>query len=160
MDLNQRITAILEKAKLDIMSNLDSKKITAGGKTKDSMKVIERGGHIMLVKNGGAPLETTEAGRKAGKVPKGFNAIIQQWIKDKGIRVDLIPYKTDRPHKYTVQERSEKMAAGAMAYTIIHNGTKRHREPRNDVYSPVVDEVKKEVENVISDLMITTIKTN
>lgn len=56
-------------------------------------------------------------------VPRWFHNIIRQWIIDKGIPVTLIPYKTDRPHKYSVQERSLQMAAGAIAYNIMKKGT-------------------------------------
>ena len=61
--------------------------------------------------------------RRPPFVPRWFHNIIRQWIIDKGIPITIIPYKTDRPHKYTEQERSLQMAAGAIAYNIMKKGT-------------------------------------
>lgn len=161
-NLNELAIKILEDAALRIKQNIQKKGITASGRTEKSIKVVERGGKIQLIKEDGrnAPIETLEIGRPGGAVPKGFNQIILEWIKDKGVQVDLIPYKTNRPHKYTVQERSERLAAGAIAYTIRESGTGRHRTPRNDVYSNVVEETILKLRKEIKDAVISSIKTN
>ena len=71
-------------------------------------------------------------------MPSGFNGIIKQWILDKGISVRIVPYLTDRPHKYSVEERSLNLAAGAIATMIAKKGTKRHSEPNEIIYTPAI----------------------
>ena len=82
---------------------------------------------------------TLETGRKGGRVPRLFNAIIYQWMMDKGIHGRPLPYKIQGNHKYSPQERGDRAMAGAIAYTIRKKGTRLYREGgRADVYTPVV----------------------
>lgn len=160
MDFKENILNILEKAKNDIVANIQDAGITASGRTEKSLQVIERDGHLLLIKGEGenAPFESLEEGRPKGSVPKGFNEIILQWIRDKGISAPIIPYKTNRPHKYREQERSERMLAGQIAYTIKEKGTERSREHRDDIYTPVLDEAVKSISQIAVDTIIKTIK--
>jgi hypothetical protein len=80
-------------------------------------------------------------GRPAGRLPFNFVAIIKQWIIDKGISVKQVAYKTSRQHKYSVQERSLNMAAGAIAHNIEVSGTQLFKSGgRQDIYSDVIAE--------------------
>lgn len=84
-----------------------------------------------------------ERGRKGGKVPKGFYGIIRQWIIDKGIVVTPIPAKTQRAI-LSPEERGLRSLAGAIAYKIMKEGTRLHRDGGyNDIYTSAVnDELK------------------
>ncbi|WP_308272988.1 hypothetical protein [Prevotella sp.] len=65
-------------------------------------------------------------------------------MKDKGLHGTPIPYKTDRAHKYTPQERGDMSMAGAIAHTIATKGSRLHRTgDRADVYSNVVPDTMK-----------------
>ena len=76
---------------------------------------------------------TLETGRKKGKVPKGFAAIIEQWAKDKGISVE-----------------NPKSFAFLVARKIANEGTLLHRSGgRADIYS---NEIPKTIENVLRRL--------
>ena len=72
--------------------------------------------------------------------PRWFRNTIRQWIIDKGIPVTLVPYKTDRPHKYSVQERSLQMASSAIATYIMKHGTSLYRTGvPQDLYSGIIN---------------------
>ena len=162
VDIRKHIIKTLEDAKKKIISNIEKEGISASGRTQNALSVVERGDSLMLIKNAGdnAPMETLEIGRKAGKVPKGFNEIILEWIRAKGLSIKQIPYKTDRPHKYSEQERSERAAAGAIAHTIIKKGTKRNKNKKKNIYSPVIIKTVAEINSVILNAIGSAIKVN
>mgnify|MGYP003587074419 CR=1 FL=1 len=137
--------------------------INASGRTQRSFNFTDTGDKLRIfMDKGGAPPKTLQTGRAGGKVPKGFVGIIAQWIKDKGLKVKLVPYKTDRKHKYTVEERSLNMMSGAIANKIKEVGTGRHLEPRDDIYTPALEKAKarfierwrKELREVVTNIMI------
>ena len=136
--------------------------IRASGRTQLSLTFNDELTHLVIYSDGsGAPISTLQHGRPAGKVPLGFIGIIKQWILVKGITVRQIPYLTDRPHKYTVEERSLNMASGAIANFIRENGTQRFREPRNDIYTPAlekaVERFKQRAAAYMKDVIINTL---
>ncbi len=138
------IVRLLEDAKLQIQSNLESEGINASGRTSRSFEVVRYDGGVMLIMGGTgertAPLRTIEFGRQAGNVPGGFRttkagvtdvsntfkAILVQWAKDKGI----VGFGLG--------------AATLLGRRIAREGTLRHRQPV-DVYSSVVAEVAEKV---------------
>lgn len=152
----QLIHECLERIRDKIISNIDSHGLKASGRTQASL-VIEDGVDSGVLK--GRPyFQSLEVGRPAGPVPSNFREIIGQWIVDKGINIRLIPYKTDRPHKYTVEERSFNMAVGAICHTIAERGTKLYREGGDEtVYStvigPSVEELKKDLQVEIINII-------
>ena len=76
---------------------------------------------------------TLETGRKPGRVPKNFRAIIEQWAKDKGITVD-----------------KPKSFAYFVAKKIATEGTKLFRHGgRDDIYST---EIPKTIESILEKL--------
>ena len=161
MDVTQKIVSILEKAKQSIQENMAAKGINASGHTSESIIVEKYDGGVRLVSRGTniAPFETTEIGRGAGKVPRGFTSIIKQWILIKPLSIKQVPYirkmSENWKPKYSVEERSLNMAAGAIAFSIKNTGTGRHKQNRNDIYSDVVKEtipeIKKELLTVIKE---------
>ena len=134
----------------------------ASGRTGESMHVeaTEYEGTLY----GRSAFGVLETGRKAGKTPSGFQAIILQWMSDKGIKAEPIPYKTDRPHKYTPQERGDMSLAYLIARKIRNEGTRLFRQGgRSDIYSNVIPATKEKIMQRIVKLLqveITNIKLN
>lgn len=133
----------LERAKQLIINHIRINGENASGRTIASLHV-EMQNEDEGVLYGRSPFGTLETGRKAGKIPYSFRSIILQWMTDKGLHGTSIPYKTNRPHKYTPQERGDLSMAGAIAYTIAKKGSKLYRTGgRADVYSDVVPDTIK-----------------
>ena len=77
-------------------------------------------------------LETGTAPWKnpSDKVPYSFHAVIEQWIKDKGLNLN----------------------AWAVAYKIIHEGTRLYRQGgRADIYS---NEIPQTIQNIGQRLLV------
>lgn len=110
----------------------------ASGRTLKSIRVDVSGDEGTLY--GRAYFGVLETGRRAGRVPRNFQQIILQWMKDKGVHADPIPYKrkasaTWQP-KYTAQERGDRSLAGAIARKIQTEGSSLYRSGgRTDIYS-------------------------
>lgn len=113
--------------------------------------------HVEMLQNGGIlwgrqAFEVLETGRGSGSVPKNFTKVIQQWIIDKGIAVESIPYKRQASSKwqpkYTPEERGMMRLSGAIAHKIASEGTALHRRgTTEDIYS---SEVEKTIENIMN----------
>lgn len=132
----------LGELKAKIIQNHTAAGQVASGKTAKSLRVeLEEGGGRLYGRRYFGVLET---GRKAGKVPRQFYLIIRQWMKDKGIQAPPMPYKTNRPHKYTPAERGARSMAAAIAETIRRKGTALHRKGgRDDIYSREIEVTRK-----------------
>lgn len=148
MEITAKIITILDRCKKEIQAAMAAGGVNASGRTSASLKVEPYAGGVRLVSSGEkiAPFETLETGRKAGKVPFGFTAILVQWSKDKGIGFST--------------ESRRRSFAYLLGRKIKKEGTKRYKTPRNDIYSPAVKEavaaIKKEIQVHISK----AIKTN
>ena len=159
--MKEEIIKILTECKAEIVSNMQSEGITVTGRTAGSLEVEDRGEHLVLFqKPEGAPLETTQFGRGAGNVPRGFREIIKQWIIDKGIATQPIPYirtpSANWQPMYTPEERGLAAAAGAIAHKIATKGTERFANPKTNIYTEPID---KAIEK-ISGFLLTEITTN
>lgn len=164
--MKDKIRNILEQAKEQIKLNLDVENINASKRTSDSLQVVEYDGGVKLVIGGEdtAPLSTLEIGRPGGAVPFNFTEIIKQWIIDKGLSTNPIPYvrqPSDRwQPKYTPEERGLNAAAGAIVQKIKTIGTDRHIQPRNDIYSNIVEKTKEILKKEIFNYTANFVKTN
>lgn len=125
----------------------------ASGRTMQSIRksITDEGGVVFAR----AYFGVLETGRKPGPVPKDFRSVIRQWMRDKGISADPIPYirKPSRKWqpKYSPQERGDLSLAGAIAYRIRKEGTRLYRSGgRADIYS---NEIPKTVENILDRIM-------
>lgn len=138
-----------EELKSNILSHYLSSGQKASGRTGESLRVeVSEDEGTLFGRKAFGILET---GRKAGKVPTGFQSIIRQWMADKGLKADPIPYKTNRQHKYTEQERGDRSLAFLIARKIRREGTRLFREGgRNDIYS---NEIPKTKENIMRRLI-------
>lgn len=142
-DIDEAMYTALERIRAKIAANINDKGLRASGRTERSMRIERDAFGMRLV--GRSYFQSLEVGRPAGRVPRNFAAIIRQWIIDKGLAVRQIPYKRQPSErwqpKYTVQERSLRMAAGAIAHNIATHGTRLYRQGgRMDIYSPVIAE--------------------
>ena len=167
------VIGILNDAKEQIQLQMEVEdaagwNINASKRTSDSLRIVEDRHRISLIIGGEnlktAPLKTLEIGREGGKVPYKFLDIIKQWIIDKGLAVKQITYVREETAnwkpKYTVEERSLKRAAGAISTKIKEKGTRRHLEPRNDIYSNVVEATKLRLQKEITNYIANFVKTN
>lgn len=116
----------------------------ASGKTAKSLRVEVSGEEGVLY--GKKFFGVLETGRKPGKIPSNFAAIIRAWMKAKGLKAKPMPYKTNGKHKYTPQERGDMSMAAAIATSIAKRGTRQYRiGARSDIYSREIEEVKKRI---------------
>lgn len=104
----------------------------ASGRTVRSMVVnaTETGGYL----EGAGNFLYLEQGRGPGKVPRGFYDIIREWVVAKGISYqDMIP-------KNGTPEQGLARLSGAIAYSIMKNGTKLYRDHGyDDIYSELLE---------------------
>ena len=159
--MREQILKILTDCKAEIINNIQSEGVTVTGRTAGSLAVEDRGEHLVLLqKPEGAPLKTTQFGRPAGKVPTGFRQIIKQWIVDKKIPTQPIPYirtpSANWQPMYTPEERGLAAAAGAIAHKIATKGTERFSNPNTNIYTEPIDKAI----DKISNFLLTEITTN
>lgn len=124
----------------------------ASGRTAESLRIEVSESEGTLY--GRSAFETLEKGRRGGKVPAGFREIIYKWMLVKGIRATPIPYKTDRPHKYTPQEKGDLSLSYLIAKKIREEGTKLFRDGgRDDIYSTEIPEAIRAIMNRLVELL-------
>lgn len=127
MDVKKILSEELESLRKRIIANHEAAGQVASGRTRDSLRVEATDDEGILF--GRYPFGTLETGRKPGKVPKGFAAIIEQWVKDKGIKP-----KDPESFPYRVARKIEK------------EGTELYRSGKTeDIYS---SEIPKTIESI------------
>ena len=142
------LNKVLEECMLEIQSNMERYGINASGRTSDSLHIVKYDGGIKLVSSGDkvAPFETTERGRKPGKVPYKFRDIIYQWSLDKGI---------------DFEDDKERMSfAGAVAARIAKKGTLRYfdHSQRHNIFRTPVKQAIGQIKSGIAGTVLSTIK--
>ena len=159
-DIAQVLTEELSRLAERIKENHRSAGQVASGRTLRSItyEVTEDRGTLF----GRFPFGSLETGRKAGKTPMLFSTIIRQWIIDKGIPVQPIPYKRKPSEKwqpkYSPEERGLMSMAGAIAHKIRTEGTSLYRQGgRNDIYSNEIPDAIKRIEERIAKVFSLTI---
>lgn len=152
----------LEALRKEIIDNHLRAKQKASGRTSQSLHIETDENSATLFGRGF--FDVLETGRKSGKVPYDFQTIIRKWMHDKGIKARPIEYKTNRPHKYTPQERGERTLAFFIARNIRMNGTNLFRlGGREDIYSNAVPKAIKRIKERLAGVVhaeISSIKIN
>ena len=144
----------LERLKERIIANMRAQGAVASGSTIRSMRVVMTGEGGMLVSDQRMPFGTLETGRRGGATPFAFAEIIYQWMQDKGIHGTPMPYKTNRPHKYTAQERGDRSMAAAVAHTIRTSGSRLYRMGgRDTIYSNEIPDTVERIESKVTGLI-------
>ncbi len=159
MSVTTILQSELEWLKDSIIERMRAEGITVTGKTAESLESVVKSSTNMTVfwaiLKGRPAFSTVEDGRRPGGVPSNIESIIKRWIQDKGISIRQIPYVRQPSErwqpKYTVQERSLNIAAGAIAHTIKTKGTRLFRQGgRKDIYTPLIDEFIERVSEKVS----------
>ena len=147
----------LEALRPNIISNHTRAGQKASGRTAASLHVeVSEDGGVLY---GRKPFGTLETGRKAGRVPQNFQQIIIKWMADKGIKPAPIPYLTNRPHKYTPEQRGVLRMSYFVAKKIRETGTKLFRDGgRADIYSPEIEKTVRAIESRMLSLIKTKIE--
>lgn len=112
-----------------IGNNMDRYQRNASGASVRKMKIVMESPDHGYLASPNFSFRVMERGRKMGKVPHGFVDIIKKWIIDKGI-----PIHTSTAHGYdpTSFDKQAKRMAGAIAHSIMQNGTRLHRNSQFD----------------------------
>ena len=155
-ELNTKILNRLELLRQEIVNNIESKGITASGRTQNSLAVIDYQQGAKLVAQPGkrAPIFTLEIGRPGGNVPGGlrltksgvldvsntFKAILVKWGEEKGLPIGW-------------------GQATIIGRNIAKHGTQRHAHPVN-VYSDAVERAADDIRGIILAEITNQIKSN
>ena len=139
--LTEHIVAILTECKEEIQSRMRTENLNATGKTSQGLMVEVYDGGVRLIATEGAPIKTLEVGREAGWVPI---APLIEWAGA----------------KFGLGEKEAKRMAYAVQHKISIEGTERHKNPRNDIYSPAVEKAIEKINDTIGAVIEEAIKTN
>ena len=155
----------VEALKARVIANMRAEGAVASGNTIKSLKVVKYADGVKLVSAQRMPFGTLETGRRGGRIPHSFNMIIYDWMKQKGIHGQPIPYKTERPHKYTPQERGDRSLAWVISKHIKERGTSLYRKGgRNTIYSQeiqkTIDKINAKIVAIMKAEVVQTIKLN
>ena len=154
--VSQILTEELGTLKATIINNIRSTGQWASGKTAASMAVMVSGSIGELV--GRKAFGTLETGRRGGRVPRNFHNIIYDWMQAKGVHAQPMPYKTNRPHKYSEQERGDRTMAYFISRTIRREGTRLYRDGgRDDVYSRAIPITIERINSRLSGIYVASV---
>ena len=145
------------RLKTRIEEKIVSSGAKASGRTAASLKVTVSGNEGTLW--GASHFRQMERGRGPGPVPSGFYAIIEQWVRDKGISADGYAPKGRDASKMTSDQKVRSLA-GAIAYTIMKRGTVLYRSgtPR-DIYTEALNESLERLANDVGIYFADQIQT-
>lgn len=152
----------LVRLRSNILVNHMTAEQAASGETARSLRVEDTSFGAALL--GREYFGTLEDGRKPGAVPQNFNDIIAQWIVDKGIAFEPIPYIRQESAKwkpkYTPEQRGLMSLAGAIAHKIRTEGTQLYRESgRKDIFTNEIEQTKEEVKKALAGIYATEIQS-
>lgn len=126
------VTSHLNAIKDGISARMAQRGRNASGRTVQSLVVSANEGGGSL--EGDKTFLYLEHGRGPGKVPHGFYDIIKDWVIAKGIS-----YQQFAPRNGTPEQGLTRLS-GAIATSIIKNGTKLHRDHGYDeIYSELME---------------------
>lgn len=130
----------LGNVKSKIIQAMASNGRNASGKSAASLNVVETDSGAAL--EGSKSFLVMERGRKGGRLPRNFVSIIREWIVAKGISYDdMIPKNGNR-------EAGLMRLSSAIAFSIMKNGTKLHRDHGyNDIFTSAIDSEMPLIEN-------------
>ena len=154
--VSQILTEELGSLRATIINNIRATGQWASGKTAASMAVMVSGSIGELV--GRRAFGTLETGRRGGRVPRNFHNIIYDWMQAKGVHAQPMPYKTNRPHKYSEQERGDRTMAYFISRTIRREGTRLYRDGgRDDVYSRAIPITIERINSRLSGIYVASV---
>lgn len=151
MEISEILKIHLNNIKDKIAAQMEHNKRNASGRSVASLIVEIDGDRGAIL--GDNSFLAMERGRGPGKIPYNFVGIIKDWITSKGISAK----NTKRPNgTQMTQETALNSFAGAVAFSIMKNGTKLHRDKGfDDIYSSAISE---ELELMAEDMAIKVIE--
>ena len=159
-DFDPRIGSEIVAEELDelrkrIIANMQREGAVATGNTIRSLRVEQRPFGAALVSAQRMPFGVLETGRKGGKVPIGFAAIIYRWMQAKGIHAtDLKKPKNPLDAMQGNQEKADRSLSYAIARSIMRRGTKLYREGgRDTIYSQEIPKTLEKIREKLSQLV-------
>lgn len=146
----------MESLKTAIQKRMEESHFNASGRTSASLHVEVDGDTATLL--GSKALLVAERGRKPGAVPHNFFAIIRQWVLDKGIS-----YADYQPKGVTATlspEQKLNSLSGAIAYTIMKEGTLLHRKGMTrDIYGEALEKALNNISEGVAGVLSLEIET-
>lgn len=141
---------IAAKAIAAIQSRMASEGINASGRTSASLRGEEDESHMKIWAEGEhAPIRTVQhgGGPHRNSEPRGFEEAIHEWVRVK-------PGFAPEQREGESFERALNRAAGAIIHSIRERGTRRHRSPRDDIYSPALDAAVSEFREKVKSILV------
>lgn len=135
----------LELLRTRIIANMRTAGAVASGRTIESLKVVPTETGSALVSDERMPFGTIETGRRGGRIPAGFTAIILDWMRSKGIQAQVSGNRS--------QESADRSLAYLISRKIAREGTSLlRRGGRNTIYSQEIPKTVAAVERRIGAL--------
>lgn len=135
----------LNSLKARIIDNMRNAGAVASGRTIASLKVVPTETGSALVSDERMPFGTLETGRRGGRIPAGFTAIILDWMRSKGIQAQVSGNRS--------QESADRSLAYLISRKIAREGTSLFRRGgRNTIYSQEIPKTVAAVERRIGAL--------
>ncbi len=146
----------MEGLKTAIQKRMADARYNASGRTSASLRVeVDENTATLL---GSKALLSAERGRKPGPVPRNFFAIIRQWVLDKGI--SYADYQPKGVTATLTPEQKLTSLSGAIAYTIMKEGTVLHRKGMTrDIYSEALEKTLKNIGEGVAGVLSLEIET-
>lgn len=146
----------LEQLRADIVSSIESHRITASGRTQRSLKVVVYDGGVKLIAEAGerAPIDSLEVGRPPGNVPGGFR-MTKKGVRDvsKTFKAILLRWAADKGIDMTWG------GATMLGRRIANEGTRRY-STHEDVYSTLVKQAAEDIKGLVIPKVRQMIKLN
>lgn len=133
-----KIVAILEKAREDIVAQMRKNGQYVTGKTASGIKCygVQTATHINAYMEAPISLLTLETGRRAGKIPYGFQSILFKWSIDKHMQFKTVT--------------ARKSFAWYTARKIASEGSWIYRQGfRVDVYTSILRKATHDIEALL-----------
>lgn len=142
-DMQNAVAARLEQLKHEIAQSISSHGLTASGRTAASMYVATEPSSVTLYGRPFFPALETGSSAWTGKTGVRcsyveFKEIIRNWASAKGLNFG--------------QHKAYEKAVGAIAMSIIRNGTAQTRRGRLDVYTSLVDKAVEDCSTLMADI--------
>lgn len=156
-DVKTVLTRELNNLKKAIEEKMAAEKVSASGRTLSSLQVVVGEDEGTLF--GASYFRQLEHGRGPGRVPQNFTAVIRDWIQEKGIDFNSYTPKGRDGAKMSAEQHLTSLA-GAIAYTIMKQGTVMYRQGTSkDIFTEAMEETVERIHRDISGIMAQKVQT-
>lgn len=156
-DVKDLLTRELNNLKKAIEEKMASEKMTASGRTLQSLSVVANENEGTLF--GASYFRQLEKGRGPGPVPRNFTAIIKEWIQQRGVEYNSYTPKGRDGSKMTAEQHLTSLA-GAIAHTIMTQGTVMYRQGTSkDIFTEAMEETVARVNDELGAVFAEKVQT-